>query len=280
MYLFLIFFISLLLLGAIFIPTQFSTSKTTFDNSKKSYYIIAHRGACGLAPENTLPAIDSALAAKADCIEIDVHLSKDNEIIVIHDYTVDRTTNDKGKISELNASDIKKLDAGSFFGNQFERTKVPFLEEVIQTVNAQCKLLIEIKEKQNENTGIEKAVADLILKHHAEKWCIVQSFNDESLEEIKKYAPEIELQKLFFFKFRFIPFIFDGRITNFSFEKYEYVSAFNMHKMLTEKAFLQKLHANGKKANAWGCRKRNAYQANDMFHWDGIITDYPGDYKN
>ena len=267
------------LTGLIFFPFRFSTKSADEVVPNKNIQIIAHRGASGLAPENTLPAIDFALSANADYIEIDVHLSNDNKIIVIHDFTVDRTTDGTGKISDLDSTYIKTLDAGSSFNSKFAGTQVPFLEEVLERVNGKTKLLIEIKEKRTVNTGIEKELVGMIKKYKAEKWCVVQSFNDNSLEEVHNISPEIELHKLLFFKFRFLPFVFDGGFTRFNFNKYKYVSSLNMHVKFSTNSFIKKIHVNRKKAIAWGCGKKGACVLEEMKSWDGIITNYPGDYR-
>lgn len=81
--------------------------------------IIAHRGASGTAPENTFAAFQKAVDLRADMIELDVHLTRDKQLIVMHDSTVDRTTDGKGKIADLTLGEIKMLDAGSWFGAEF-----------------------------------------------------------------------------------------------------------------------------------------------------------------
>lgn len=247
------------------------------NNDSKSIAIIAHRGASGVAPENTLPAIDSALASMADYIEVDVCLSNDKRVIVIHDQFVDRTTNGNGKVSELNWEYIKTLDAGEWFGEAFKGTGVPLLEDVINRVNGKSKLLIEIKRGDHE--GIEDEVGRLIKTYNAEEWCVVQSFSDESLKKLHNSWPEIELHKLFVFKFRILPLIYDGNITYFNFEKYNFVKAFNFHQRFGNAAFLRKIHTRGKKANAWGCSARGSCKVENMGIWDGLITDHPEDYK-
>lgn len=262
----------------VFVPIHIPWLADGGDNTKEKV-IIAHRGACGVAPENTLPAIDSALAAEADWIEIDVHLSKDHRVVVIHDLSVDRTTNGSGRVSEMDWEEIKELDAGCKFEGDYEGVRVPLLEEVIQHVNAKAKLLIEIKKGKGSIDGIEEKVAELIIKNQAEEWCMIQSFSDRTLEKLSRHWPEIEIHKLFVFKFRFIPFVFDGGINSFSFDKYEKVEAFNFHRRFTYATFLDKVHSNGKKANAWGCRSRGACKTGSMGQWDGLITDYPGDYR-
>ena len=277
MYIFLVILLVFLVLILIFVPFHFNGDDQPL--SSKKMQIIAHRGASGIAPENTMPAFEAAVEAKADYIELDVHLSKDNRVVVMHDYSVDRTTNGTGMLAELDADYIKTLDAGEKFGAQFIGTKVPFLEEVIQTINGRTKLLIEIKEKQNTNTGIEKETVKLIKKYQAQDWCVVQSFNDESIQEVHQLFPEIETHKLFFLKFRFIPYVFDGRFTYFSFEKYHFVNSFNMHQLFVNNAFLKKIHGQKKKMNVYGCSDKNSCEIKKLQLLDGIITDYPGNYR-
>lgn len=240
--------------------------------------IIAHRGASGLAPENTLPAIDSALAAGADYIEIDVQLSKDQQVIVMHDETVDRTTNGSGRVSRLNFAEIQELDAGSWFTDEFTGAKVPSLGEVIRHVDGRAKLLIEIKKKRGSNEGIEEEVIALIREYNAASWCEVQSFNDKVLEIIHANAPEIALHKLVVLKYRFIPYVFDGHITRFSIEKYSFVKSVNMHYRFFNKSFSEQLHDKGKMIFLWGCRSDKPCFPMDMGDYEGIITDFPREF--
>ena len=98
------------------------------------FMIIAHRGASGSAPENTIPAIIKGINDGANYIEIDVHQTLDNKIIAIHDYSVDRTTNSEGDVKDLTYAEIKKMDAGKWFSDEFEGTKVPLLEEIFNII--------------------------------------------------------------------------------------------------------------------------------------------------
>ncbi len=241
--------------------------------------IIAHRGASGVAPENTLPSIDSALAAGADYIEIDVHLTKDNAVMVMHDETVNRTTNGKGKLTNMTSSEVRLLDAGSWFSKEFTGVKVPLFEEVIRHINGRAKLLIEIK-KRKQYKNIEKEIIDIIRRNKAEDWCEIQSFNDEALEMINKIAPKIKLHKLIIFKFRLIPYAFDGKITRFSMEKYAFTKAINVHHQFCTNAFSRLVHTHNKEIYIWGCRKEKSCMPIKSSGWDGIINDFPRTYKN
>ena len=112
--------------------------------------IIAHRGASGYEPENTLRSFRKAIGLKSDAIELDVQLTKDNKLVVIHDETVNRTTNGKGKVKDLTLRELRKLDAG-------KGEKVPTLEEVFNLVKRKVKIHVELK-----GNNIAKPVNDLI----------------------------------------------------------------------------------------------------------------------
>lgn len=105
----------------------------------------AHRGDLASAPENTVPAFESAVEKGAAMIELDVHLTKDGELVIMHDGTVNRTTDGRGKVADLTFAEIRALDAGSWFGPEFAGTRVPTLREVLEVIpehvlcNVHCK---------------------------------------------------------------------------------------------------------------------------------------------
>ena len=269
--------ISIVIFHLAMVPLSFTQGRPADGNTQ--VLVVAHRGASGIAPENTLPAIEAAMKAKADYIEIDVQLTRDKAVVVMHDESVDRTTDGKGAIEELSIEEIKMLDAGSWFDEKFTGTKVPLLEEVIHLVNGQARLLVEIKKKGRVNEGIEQEVIEIIRKNQAEQWCEVQSFNDGVLERIHREAPEIILHKLIVFKYRFIPYAFDGRFTRFSMEKYNYASNVNMHYRFFNPSLSEKIRNSGKKIFLWGCREKEPCFPIEMKGYDGIITDYPAESR-
>ena len=115
------------------------------DESRNKIMNIAHRGASGYAPENTLAAFDKAVEMQADYIEIDVQLSKDDLPVVIHDDTLDRTTNGTGNISAYTLQELKSLDAGSWFDKKYAGEKIPSLNEVLEMYGEKINILIELK---------------------------------------------------------------------------------------------------------------------------------------
>jgi glycerophosphoryl diester phosphodiesterase len=135
--------------------------------------IMGHRGAAALESENTLRSIERAVEIGVDAVEVDVRLSKDRELVVIHDSTVDRTTNGSGPVSGYSLDGLKKLDAG---GGQ----TIPTLQEVMELVGHKVKLVIELKEEETE-----KMVVELIKRNNVEDNVYVISFWHELVKTVK-----------------------------------------------------------------------------------------------
>ena len=131
-------------------------------HSQHRVQIVAHRGASAYAPENTLAAFRKAIELGADVLELDVHQSIDNQLVVIHDGTVDRTTSGKGTVKDCTVAALKQLDAGSWFSPQFSGERIPTLEEVFGSTPDSINLLIELKAGSDEYPGIEGRLVDMI----------------------------------------------------------------------------------------------------------------------
>lgn len=158
--------------------------------------IMAHRGSSGTHPENTLPAFAEAVRAGADCIELDVHLTKDNHLVVIHDESVERTTNGKGLVRELTLEEIKKLDAGSWFAKKYQATKISTLQEVLNLLlQMQYRgiLNIEIKTDKYHYPNIELALSEVMQSGDWPFTYWYSSFNFESLRIMHEIEPEAQL---------------------------------------------------------------------------------------
>jgi glycerophosphoryl diester phosphodiesterase len=142
--------------------------------------IMGHRGAAALEPENTLLSISRAMEIGVDAVEIDVRLSKDNEIVVIHDSTVDRTTNGTGPVSSYLLTDIQKLDAG-------KGEKIPTLQEVVDLIDSKVRLVIELKEE-----GTEGLIVELIERNRLEDNAYVISFWHSLVWTVKELSSRIK----------------------------------------------------------------------------------------
>jgi len=150
--------------------------------------VIAHRGASSYAPENTLAAFDLALEMRVRHIELDVALTSANHPVVIHDDKVDRTTNGSGLVTSHTLAALRQLDAGSWFGAQFEGERIPTFDDVLARYNGRVHIHTEIKGK---SASLSERTADLIRKHGMERQVTVTSFQSVRLEEMRAYAPEL-----------------------------------------------------------------------------------------
>jgi len=119
--------------------------KTMLPSGKFPVMVIAHRGFSGIAPENTMIAFKKGMEAGSDMIELDVRLSKDGEVVVIHDETLERTTSGRGRVIDLALDELKKLDAGSKFYSSFSGEKIPALREVLEMAHRKVLVNIELK---------------------------------------------------------------------------------------------------------------------------------------
>jgi glycerophosphoryl diester phosphodiesterase len=149
---------------------------------------IAHRGASGRFPENTLRAFAAAIEADADMCELDVRLTSDGFLAVIHDDAVERTTNGRGAVTSFTLEALKRLDAGVKFAPEFAGERVPTLDEVFDLAAGRCELNIELKA-----AGVEPALCELIRTRRAEASTLVSSFDWDALARIRHMAPRVRV---------------------------------------------------------------------------------------
>lgn len=149
--------------------------------------VVGHRGASGYAPENTMASFKLAHEMGADMVELDVYVSVDGTLVVMHDDTVDRTTDGTGRIEDMTLEQIQKLDAGAKFDEKFKGERVPTLEEVLSWAADKIEVNIEIK-----GAGCEPGVVELVRKYKMTDKVLVSSFHHEYLVKIKELAPEIK----------------------------------------------------------------------------------------
>ncbi|WP_319406752.1 glycerophosphodiester phosphodiesterase family protein [uncultured Desulfosarcina sp.] len=158
---------------------------------------IAHRGISARYPENTLAAFNGAIDAGAHMIELDVCLSKDRHLVVIHDETVDRTTNGTGPVKTLTLAQLRQLDAGSWFDPRFHAERLPTLSQVLDTVKGHLLVNIEIKpeafEEKRPADAVERQVLDLVREKNMLDDVLVSSFEWQVLENLRKIDPGIAL---------------------------------------------------------------------------------------
>ena len=153
--------------------------------------IFAHRGASAYAPENTIASFELAVVQQADAVELDVKLSADGQVIVIHDSTVDRTTNGHGKVQDMTLAELKTLDAGARFSSQYTGEKIPTLDEVFEAVGKRIFINIELKNYTNRGGDLVETVCMLIKKHQMQKWVMFSSFFPNALSKAHSYLPDV-----------------------------------------------------------------------------------------
>ncbi len=152
----------------------------------------AHRGFCSQYPENTILAFQKALEEGVDGIENDVQLSKDGHIVIMHDESVDRTTNGKGWVKDLTLAELKELDASEKFGSQFGVQRVPTLREYLELVKNQPVITnIEMKTGVFEYLEMEQMLVDMLREYKVEDRVLITSFNHFTIMRMKERAPEI-----------------------------------------------------------------------------------------
>ncbi|PKP48865.1 MAG: hypothetical protein CVT95_03955 [Bacteroidetes bacterium HGW-Bacteroidetes-12] len=244
-------------------------------NTTKNIIITGHRGAGGLAPENTLASIQLALDLGVDRIEIDVQQTKDNKIIVLHDRTLRRTTTGNGFVKNLNYDEILQFSAGYKFNKFYVNEKVPTLEQVIDLIDGKVELLIETKYSYMYYPNIERHIINIIKTKNAKAWCKVISFNDRALFRINKLDNSIRLGKLFVGKHAHLPVSFDKGINIRPLKRYDFVDEIIVKHAYATTAIINRVHEFGKQLHVWTVNDQETIEKLIERGVDGIISDYP-----
>jgi glycerophosphoryl diester phosphodiesterase len=155
--------------------------------------IFAHRGSSAYAPENTLASFELAVKQHADAIELDATLSADGQVVVIHDDTVDRTTNGTGLIKSLDLSELKFLDAGVKFNPTYQSERIPTLAEVFEAVGQQILIDVELKNYTSPTDDLPDRVIALVKKYALQSSVMLSSLNLIALIRARSLLPEITL---------------------------------------------------------------------------------------
>ncbi len=155
--------------------------------------VIAHRGAMAVAPENTLAAFRAAVERGAQAVELDVHVTADGHAVVIHDGSVDRTTDRYGTVAELAFDDIRRMDAGSWFAAEFTSERIPTLAEALAAVPAPLWVNIHLRAHENQSDRCERAVAQAIHGAGALARVWVTHHTRHGLHRLRKMLPELRV---------------------------------------------------------------------------------------
>ncbi|MGM0838469.1 MAG: glycerophosphodiester phosphodiesterase [Bacillota bacterium] len=151
----------------------------------------AHRGASSSCPENTMAAFRKALDLSVDMLELDIQLTKDGEVVIYHDFYLEKRTNGHGFLRDYTLAELKKLDAGSWFSPEFAGETIPTLEEVLAWSKDKIWLSIELKQLEVFNEPLAKKTVELIKSYKMEDQVQIMSFNHQSLVEARKSSRKI-----------------------------------------------------------------------------------------
>jgi glycerophosphoryl diester phosphodiesterase len=153
--------------------------------------VLGHRGAMGYAPENTMASFELGRDLGSDMLELDVHLSKDKELVIMHDGDVSRTTDGNGRVRDMTLNEIKQLDAGVTFDERFKGQRVPTLEEVLSWAKGRIPLVIEIKGDPHPAPEIGEKLVAAVEQYGMQDSVVVISFHHPVVKHVKALAPEL-----------------------------------------------------------------------------------------
>lgn len=227
------------------------------------FYQCAHRGASGHAPENTLAAFRLAFEMGAEMCELDIQQTADDRLVVMHDDTLERTTNGKGNLWEMTLAELQRYDAGLWYDQKFSGETLATLEQVIAFARGKMKLNIEVKIHGHERKNLPALVVETIQREKFLGDCVVTSFDWKTVDEIKKLAPELKVGYIFGWK-EFAPEVFAGA-----------VELLSTHYSLVDADFIERAHAAAKKVHVWTVNYKWMMRRLRKRGVDGIITNYP-----
>lgn len=249
-----------------------------FDHSP---IVIAHRGGAGLRPENTMLAFSNAVTLGVDLLELDVHRTTDDQLVIIHDDTLERTTNGTGNVNEKTLSELQQLDAGyswsaddgKTFPYRGQGVIIPTLEELF-TAYPTMAMNIEIK---GSNPEIAEELCQMIRQHHKENSVLVASFNKKPLDNFRQICPEIattaaedEVRSFFYLFLVRLSYLYKND-RMLALQLPEEGGGF---KLLT-KELINAAHERGIRVDAWTINESADIERLLPLGLDGIITDYP-----
>ncbi len=157
----------------------------------RSPLLIAHRGASTVAPEHTIPAYEAAIQAGADALELDVHLTADDQLVVIHDPDLARTTDGRGAVREHTLPELKRLDAGRWFGRAFRGQRIQTLSEVLERFRGRTAFGVELKAGSDFYPGIEERLLTLLQIYAVTERTLVASFDYHALRKCRDLDPDV-----------------------------------------------------------------------------------------
>jgi glycerophosphoryl diester phosphodiesterase len=226
---------------------------------------VGHRGAKGHAPENTQISFAVAAGMGVSVVETDVHLSKDGEVVLIHDHTVNRTTNGHGYVKDLTLTELKKLDAGSWYDARFAGEPIPTLDELLSWARGRIAVAIEIKNGPIYYPGIVAKTIQALRRHDMTRQAILISFDHLALRKAKQLAPEILTGILYV----------GGLADPIGAARAAGANALHPHWAYVTPELVQTVHAAGLAISPWNPNDLPTIRMLSEMGVDSVGTDYP-----
>ena len=277
--------VGLIMLGAIYVYLSMqtgekATERAVFQRKNSSVLVFAHRGGGGLYPENTLEAFEYSAKTGADILELDIHGTADGALMILHDGSVNRTTDGIGKVSEMTLEAVKKLDAGYRFSTdngqtypfRGKRIAVPTLEEIFDALPNQT---FNIEPKQ-ATPSIIKPLCDLIRARKMTEKVIVGSFRQGVINEFRAECPEIATSASPSEVTEFLTLSKTGLSESYSPPMQALQIPENLGALsVVTKEFVENAHRKNLKVHVWTINETADMQRLIELGVDGIMTDYP-----
>ena len=224
--------------------------------------VFGHRGAMASAPMNTLAAFQLAFDQGADGVELDAHLSRDGQIIVLHDFTVDATTDGRGQTADLTLTELKQLDAGAWFSPDFAGERIPTLDEVFDAFANKLYFNVELKSRAAGSDALAVAAADCIRSHCMTEQTLVSSFDARLLQQFHAICPDVMLGYL------------HGRAISPIMEQVPHQARHPWHEKI-DAAYMRWARDSGFLVNAWTVNDAQRICTLKDLGVNAIITDSP-----
>jgi len=227
--------------------------------------IMGHRGAAGLAPENTIPGFQKSLDLGVKWVEMDIRPNLDGELVLLHDKNLKRTTDGEGDINEISTEALKDIDAGKVFSPEFAGTRVPSLAELLENFHDSLNLNIEMKEFEDRVDEQITRLFELLDKYQLRHKVLISSFRENILQALREADSRVRL----------------GIISGKNVDALKRVSTeldcefVNPNSKVLSQQLVQWAHDNGKKIAAWTANDPEMVHLFMQVNVDYIVTDYP-----
>lgn len=225
--------------------------------------IVAHRGYSGVSPENTRPAFENAIDIGADMIELDVQLTGDGQVVVFHDSDLLRITGCEGTVADYSLKELQQMDAGIWFGADFEGEKIPTLAEVLELVQgSDVNIYLELKDI-GDAEGFEEAVLDLVREYDMQDRCLMASFRYEYLRHFKELDESIQV-------------LFNTSSGSLTLPEEFPADYYGLYTEMITADLVEAVHNAGSQAYVWTANTPVQMRNAAAMGADGIVTNYPG----